>query len=100
MSSKGELSDGKGGGTMPKIRFAVECPGAKTVHLAGDFNQWQGRRMRRARKGEDVFAVVLALKPGRYEFKYVVDGEWVCCPHAARVANALGTENSVIEVCP
>ena len=85
---------------MPKIRFGVECPGAKTVHLAGEFNQWQPWRMRRARKGKDVFVVVLALEPGRYEFKYVVDGEWVCCPHAERVPNAFGTENSVIEVCP
>jgi len=85
---------------VAKVRFAVECPGAKKVFLAGDFNGWdpQARRMKRERRGSDVFVAVLDLPPARYEYKYVVDGEWVCCPVAPRVSNAFGTQNSVIVV--
>jgi len=85
---------------MPRARFAVQCPGAQQVYLAGDFNGWdpEGRRMKRVRRGEDTFVAVLELEPGRYEFKYVVDGEWMCCPESGRVPNDMGTENSVINV--
>lgn len=86
---------------MPDVRFEARCPGAEKVFLAGDFNNWDpsARRMKRIRRGEDVFVARIDLEPGRYEFKYVVDGEWCCCPRAERVPNALGDENSVIEVC-
>jgi 1,4-alpha-glucan branching enzyme len=85
---------------MARVRFAVECPGAKAVFLAGTFNAWDPttRRMKRLRKDGEEFIAVLDLDPGGYEFKYVADGEWLCCPHAPRVANDHGTDNSVIEV--
>lgn len=87
---------------MPKVRFCVHCPGAKTVYLAGSFNDWDPSAwgMKRVKRGEDTFVAVVDLAPGRYEFKYVVDGEWMCCPDAPRVPNDHGTENSVIEVAP
>ena len=40
----------------------------------------------------------LDLEPGTYQFKYVVDGEWVPCPKSARIDNEHGTENSVVVV--
>ncbi len=82
------------------VRLEVEFPGAKQVYIAGDFNGWdpKARRMRRVHKGSDVFVARLQLPPGRYEFKYVVDGEWVCDPRLPRVANEFGTENSVLIV--
>jgi 1,4-alpha-glucan branching enzyme len=85
---------------MPRVRFVVECPGAKSVCLAGSFNGWDptARRMKRVRRGEPTFVAVLDLEPGCYQFKFVADGEWLCCPHARRVPNELGGENSVVEV--
>jgi len=85
---------------MTKVRFVMECPGAQKVYVTGDFNKWNGekQRMKRVRTGEDTFTVSVDLKPGRHEFKYLVDGEWRCCPHAPRVFNEHGTQNSVIEV--
>jgi len=85
---------------MAKVRFTLEWPGARKVYLAGDFNGWEcgAKRMRRSRRGKDVFATCLNLAPGRYEFKYIVDGEWVCCPVSDRTPNAFGGENSVIVV--
>lgn len=85
---------------MAKTRFSAEFPGAQRVFLAGDFNGWdpEARRMKRARKGEDVFVAVVDLEAGRHEFKYVVDGEWVCDPDLPRVPDGMGADNSVIEV--
>lgn len=85
---------------MARVRFEVEFPDAQKVFIAGDFNAWdpEGRRMKRLRKGEALFLAVLDLDPGTYQFKYVVDGEWVPCPQSARVGNEHGTENSVVVV--
>ena len=85
---------------MAKVRFEVECPDAKKVFIAGDFNDWapQARALKRVRKGEPLFVAVLDLAPGRHQFKYVVDGEWCCCPKSPRATNNQGIENSVIDV--
>lgn len=41
----------------------------------------------------------LALPPGRYEYKFVVAGQWLPDPNAHEYAfNGYGTLNSVIEV--
>ena len=85
---------------MAVARFEAECPGASKVFLVGDFNNWdpEARRMKRVRKGEDAFVALVELEPGRQEFKFVVDGEWRCCPNSPRVPNDQGTENSAIDV--
>jgi 5'-AMP-activated protein kinase regulatory beta subunit len=83
---------------MPKTKITVEFPDAQRVCLAGDFNGWdpEGLRLRRLRKGEDIFSATVEVPEGTHEFKFVIDGEWVCCPHAPRVRNELGTENSLM----
>ncbi|MBM3497771.1 MAG: hypothetical protein FJX74_03785 [Armatimonadetes bacterium] len=85
---------------MAKVRFVVDCPGARSVYLAGSFNNWDptARRMKRVRKGAPEFVAVLDLAPGCYPFKFIADGEWLCCPNARRVGNEFGGENSVIDV--
>ena len=84
---------------MAKIRFCLEAPQAAKVYLVGDFNGWEpdDTRMRRAPKS-DQFVKHLELDPGVYQFKYLVDGEWICDPSLPAVPTDLGTENSVIEV--
>ena len=85
---------------MPKVRFEIEHPEAEAVFVAGDFNDWDpaAQRLRRPRKDAGTFVGLVEMPPGRYEFKYVVDGDWMCCPQAPRVTNEFGTENSVVEV--
>ncbi|HJN14785.1 MAG TPA: glycogen-binding domain-containing protein [Armatimonadota bacterium] len=85
---------------MAATRFEIESAGAREVYLTGDFNGWDpsARRMRRIRKRWDKFVTVVELPAGRHEFKFVIDGEWTCCPDAPRVTNNKGTENSVVEV--
>jgi hypothetical protein len=48
------------------------------VLLCGSFNAWQpaqGVHMQRA--GDASFAATLALPPGTYTYKFVVDGVWI-----------------------
>ncbi|MFQ5810156.1 MAG: hypothetical protein ACE5JM_11105 [Armatimonadota bacterium] len=49
---------------------------------------------------DGLFVRILDLSPGTHEFKYVVDGEWRCCPHASQRTSTMGTVNSVVEVSP
>ena len=85
---------------IAKVEFTLEHSGAQVVYLCGDFNEWSptGLRMIR-RSGNGLWEKRLALPPGRYEYKYLVDGVWTTDPKARQeVANAFGSTNSVLEV--
>jgi 1,4-alpha-glucan branching enzyme len=82
-----------------KVTFQISAPDARDVRLAGDFNSWNpsNTTLRKAKDG--VWKRDLSLKPGRYEYKYVVDGQWRRDPiNNLFTVNAYGTENSVIEL--
>jgi len=55
-------------------------PQAQDVRIAGDFNGWvpdKGvRSLVEQNSGTRVWTKILVLPPGRYEYRYVVDGEW------------------------
>ncbi|HVP13608.1 MAG TPA: AAA family ATPase [Phycisphaerae bacterium] len=79
--------------------FIVRADGARTVRLAGDFNNWNPDRtpMRSVRK--NTFQVQLPLPPGRYQYRYVIDGQWRNDPANEKVMpNPFGELNSVVEV--
>ncbi|MEZ5398810.1 MAG: glycogen-binding domain-containing protein [Bryobacteraceae bacterium] len=79
---------------------------ASTVFLAGTFNDWNPEATPMSRNDSGEWTVTLELVPGRYEYKFVVDGQWCCEPgcddasfsSADTVMNALGTRNRSIEV--
>lgn len=88
-----------------KTVFECHASNAVAVALAGTFNDWNPESHPMQRINEESWRTELALTPGRYEYKFVVDGQWCCdpgvedglaCPHC--VPNALGTMNRVIEV--
>lgn len=88
--------------------FACHAPAARQVFLAGTFNDWStsAAPMRRSEDGR--WTIDMPLAPGRYEYKFLVDGAWCCeagcegsmaearCPTC--VANEFGTMNRVVEV--
>lgn len=88
------------------IEFTCNAPDAQAVFVAGDFNEWSPTAAPMQRSDDGRWMVKLKMKPGRHEFKYVIDGRWCCepgcsdrdssCPDC--VANAFGTMNRVIEV--
>ncbi len=86
---------------VPSTEFSLYAPNVKEVYLAGDFNDWQpDAKDYRLRKFKgDIWKKMVKLKPGRYEYQFVVDGQWWCDPeNHIRVTNPYCTENCVIEV--
>lgn len=87
-------------------RLVCQAPAAQAVFLAGTFNGWDPAATPMAKDTAGNWSVAVDLKPGRYEFKFVIDGSWCCepgcdetnrdCPKC--VPNPLGTMNRVIEV--
>jgi 1,4-alpha-glucan branching enzyme len=83
-----------------EITFILDHPSACEVFLSGDFNQWARESLRMIRRdGARRWEKRLTLLPGRYEYKFVVDGQWISDPQApAEVPNPHGSFNSVVEV--
>ena len=81
------------------VRFEFTHPTATTVCLAGTFNDWSpiAKPMHHSGKGHWLKDTVLA--PGAYEYRLVVDGQWMPDPLAKEtVPNTYGGCNSVLKV--
>lgn len=85
--------------TLKKVKFSVKVSQADKVMLAGDFNNWDSSSIPLSKNRQNIWEKELKLKPGRYEYKFIVDGNWITDPNnSKKIQNSLGTENSVIEV--
>lgn len=87
--------------SIPSTEFSLYAPNVKEVYLAGDFNDWQpdSKDFRLRKFKGDIWKKMLKLKPGRYEYQFIVDGQWWCDPeNSNRVTNPYCTENCVLEV--
>jgi 1,4-alpha-glucan branching enzyme len=73
-------------------------PEAKSVYLAGTFNDWSPKSKRMVRSKDGSFRARMKLEPGTYEYKFIVDGEWQADADTATVQNEHGTANNVIEI--
>jgi hypothetical protein len=75
------------------------APDAKVVFVAGSFNGWHPSAMPLQKQAGDRWAVELILDPGRYEYRFVVDGRWTDDPlSSAYVSNPFEGLNCVLEV--
>jgi chromosome partitioning protein len=60
------------------VLFSCFAPGALTVQLAGNFNNWNPEKEPLFNlSGRGLWRKTVSLPPGRYEYKYVIDGRWV-----------------------
>jgi len=83
---------------MP-VRFEFTSPTAKTVCIAGTFNQWQPEAKTLHSSGAGNWWKETSLAPGTYEYCLVVDGQWICDPRAREsVPNPFGGRNSILTV--
>jgi 1,4-alpha-glucan branching enzyme len=74
-------------------------PTAREVKVAGEFNDWcpESTPLTKTKDGE--WVVHLMLRAGKYEYRLVVDGQWIEDPEAdQRAANPHGGFNSVVMV--
>ena len=53
--------------------------GAKKIKLSGTFDNWNPDDYILAHKGDE-WTISLYLKPGKYLYKFIVDGEWIRDP--------------------
>jgi len=89
-----------------QVEFSCRAPEAKSVYLAGTFNDWKPDTTPLKATKSGKWGIKLGLEPGRYEFKFIVDGQWCCeagCEHEYKgckkcCANEMGTMNRVLEV--
>lgn len=85
--------------TTKNVTFTIAAAPGLPVFLAGSFNNWDPEGVPMAEK-DGVYTATLALEPGEYEYKFIVNGFWTMDPDPSREwrANGLGTLNSVITV--
>jgi hypothetical protein len=94
-----------GGGTkqdIPRVfvRLILLQPGARSVSVAGDFNGWNPAQTPLERSDGGMWTATIPLKPGRYEYMFVVDGkQWIADPLATDAAtDGFGAQNAVLDV--
>jgi chromosome partitioning protein len=81
------------------LLFVAHFPNAQNVSIAGDFNNWTPDRMSADAEAQDTFRSLMALKPGRYRYRLVVDGRWQSDPHNVYAEpNPFGELDSIVEV--
>jgi 1,4-alpha-glucan branching enzyme len=80
----------------PNYTFKLKAPNAKQVILSGDFNGWNPNAIPMKKQG-DTWTFSLYLAPGKHQYKFVVDGEWVRDPaNKLWEQNEYGTGNSIV----
>ena len=82
-----------------KASFSIEAPVAKEVILLGDFNQWDPKVHPMENDGNGVWAKSIMISPGKYEYKFLIDGQWKEDPGNEQTCpNRFGTMNSILNL--
>lgn len=82
------------------VRLVLLQPGAHSVSVAGDFNGWNPAQTQLERTDRGMWTATIALKPGRYQYMFVIDGkQWIADPLATEDAvDGFGSQNAVLDV--
>lgn len=76
-------TDKKDNGPISRsIRIEFTHPTAVAVAIAGTFNDWRPDATQMAPVGDGRWLKELALEPGTYQYRLVVDGSWIPDPRA------------------
>jgi len=79
--------------------FELFATDARTVFVAGSFNQWNPSATRMTCSSEGKWVTELWLPPGRHEYLFIVDGNWTSDQKVPdSVPNPFGGCNSVMHV--
>ncbi|MCB9525107.1 MAG: hypothetical protein H6702_17255 [Myxococcales bacterium] len=101
---------GEGGGAVedacprPFVYRHRGATAATEVRLAGEFERpaWSGAIVLEDADGDGFWTTQVDVAPGRYQYKFIVDGTWIADPdNGDRVPDGEGGQNTVAEqVCP
>lgn len=79
-----------------RTEFKLHAPEAQRVAVTGDFNGWDVNALPMNKDRDGTWGASVALSPGRYEYRFWVDGVWQDDPTAhERVENPFGSQNCV-----
>jgi 1,4-alpha-glucan branching enzyme len=86
-----------------RITFTFEASEAKSVHIAGSFNDWNiysdPLTQSKQEKKNGTWRRVFYLEPGVYEYRFIVNGVWQDDPDATeRWTNEFGSFKGVVWV--
>lgn len=81
----------------PNFTFRLKgFSNAKTIFLAGDFNDWSANTFAMKRAGDE-WILKVHLYPGKHLYKFIVDGKWILDPvNKLWEQNEYNTGNSVL----
>ena len=81
-----------------RIIFQIEAEPGSNVFVAGDFNDWSHTAHPLSDEGHPgEFRRYIFVEPGRYEYKFSINGQWHIDPNCTAWApNKFGSLNSVV----
>ena len=81
-------------GARKTVELSFESS-SSPVKIAGDFNNWTAQDMETT--DNKVWRFLLDLPEGRYQYKYIVSGEWLCDENKPTCEKD-GVTNNVLEI--
>jgi 1,4-alpha-glucan branching enzyme len=82
-----------------RVAFSFKTTAADEVILMGDFNNWNSKKHPMKNDGSGMWSKTVVLSPGKYEYKFFVDGKWKKDPQNVQTcSNCFGTQNSVLNL--
>jgi len=100
-----KIAKGSPNASTPSMQFdnASEYPvvvkwsgHGKSVYISGSWDGWK-RKIPLVRSHDD-FTTIVNLPEGKHEFKFYVDGQWICDNNLPKTDNPLGSENNVFMI--
>jgi hypothetical protein len=96
------MAGGAAGGDTVIVRFTLAAPEARSVAVAGDFNDWDAStaRLERKRDGGPWELELRLKKDSLYSYNFVIDGErWILDPSTVDfVEDGFGGSSSLIRL--
>ena len=94
---------------LKAVEISCCATDAHEVSIGGTFNDWDPSRTPMSKSTDGTWRVTLRLPAGSYEYKFAVDGKWVCEPGVDEfdpklvgspdcVPNVFGSMNRKLEV--
>ena len=82
-----------------RVTFQYYAPEARQVYLAGSFNEWDSGARALKQQQDGNWKAIMYLKPGVYEYRFIVDGKWQNDPLCSELCgNGFGGKNNILRV--